>query len=99
MVAGHKLTVKRSHKVEDLKGCQVIFIAGSERANIGGILAGLAVLNILTVGESDGFIRQGGTIGFLIKGEKLRFEINQEAAQRSGLEISSWLLKLGQPGR
>ncbi len=93
-VAGRKLAIKRSHKADDLKGCQVVFVAGSERANVGGILASLTGANVLTVGETEGFVKQGGAIGFSSGGEKVRFEINNGAAQRAGMEISSRLLKL-----
>ena len=91
---GRKVAVKRSRKVEDLKGCQVVFISSSERANTGAILASLAGANVLTVGEHEGFVKQGGVIGFISEGTKVRFEINNGAAQRAGLEISSRLLKL-----
>ena len=89
-----KLSVKRSRKPEDLKGCKVVFIAKSERGSLGGILASLAGTGVLTVGESEGFAKQGGIIGFTMEGERVRFEINTRAAQRGGLEISSRLLKL-----
>ena len=91
---GRKMAIKRSRKVEDLKGCQVIFIPASERGNLGGILGALAGTNILTVGENDGFVKQGGVIGFAAGGDKMRFEINTGAAQRNGVEISSRLLNL-----
>jgi hypothetical protein len=86
--------IKRSKRVEDLKGCQIIFIAKSERGNIGAILSGLAGTNTLTVGESEGFAKQGGIIGFTFEGDKVRFEINTGAARRSGLTIDPRLLQL-----
>lgn len=91
---GRKVAVKRSRKVEDLKSCQIVFVSSSERANLTGILAVLAGAHVLTVGDYEGFVKQGGTIGFTFGGEKVRFEINNGAARRSGLEISSRLLKL-----
>jgi hypothetical protein len=89
-----KLNVKRSRRIEDLKGCQVLFIPNSERGNIGGILASLSGMNVLTIGESDGFAGQGGIIGFVKEADKLHFEINAGAARRAGLTIDSQLLKL-----
>ena len=86
--------VKRSKRVEDLKGCQIIFISKSERGNIAGTAAALAGTGIMTVGDSDGFARQGGVLGFVMDGGRVRFEINQAAAKRAGVEISSRLLKL-----
>lgn len=88
------IKVKRGRRVEDLKGCQIVFVAKSERGNLGGIIASLAGANVLIVGESEGFVKQGGMIGFTMEGDKVRFEINPAAAQRAGLEISSQLLKL-----
>ena len=88
------MKVKRSKRVEDLKGCQIIFISKSEQGNIPGIIAALAGTNVMTVGDADGFVKQGGVIGFIMDGGKVRFEINTGAAKRAGLEISSRLLKL-----
>ncbi len=89
-VGGRKIAIKRSRRIEDMKGCQVVFVSGSERGNIGG----LASAGVLLVGEMEGFVKQGGAIGFTTAGDKVRFEINTGAAQRGGLEISSRLLKL-----
>ena len=93
-VDGRKLAIKRARRADDLKGCQVVFITNSAQGNINAIIATLAGANVLTVGEQEGFVKQGGTIGFTTGGEKVRFEINTGAAQRAGLEISSRLLKL-----
>jgi hypothetical protein len=42
----------------------------------------------------EGFARQGGVIGFRLDGNKVRFDVNVEAARQSGLRISSKLLRL-----
>lgn len=93
-VDGRKLTIRRARKAEDLKNCQIVFIANSEGGHLNAILSTLAGTNVLTVGDLDGFVKQGGAIGFISSGEKVRFEINTAAAQRAGLSISSRLLKL-----
>lgn len=48
----------------------------------------------LIVGEAPGFIEQGGVINFYLEGDKLRFEVSINNAERNGLQISSRLLKL-----
>lgn len=88
------LKVKHARQVEDLKDCQVVFIPKSERGNAGAILSSLSGANILTVGESEGFARQGGVIGFVMEGDKVRFEINTGAARRAGLSIKLQLSRL-----
>jgi hypothetical protein len=72
-------------------GCYVVFIAAGAapaylRAAIG--------TPTLTVGEAPGFIEQGGLIRFYVDGGTVRFEINREAAERSGIRISARLLQL-----
>ena len=89
-----KLSIRRSRRAEDLKDCQIVFVAKSERGNVGAIISSLGDANVLTVGDSDGFARQGGVIGFTMDGDKVRFEINSAAARRAGLVISSKLLQL-----
>jgi len=49
---------------------------------------------IVAVGESESFAAGGGTITFTREGDKIRFEINIAAAERSGLRISAQLQKL-----
>jgi hypothetical protein len=46
------------------------------------------------VGDSDQFVRSGGVIGFVISNETVRFVINLNAMERSGLRISSRMLSL-----
>ena len=89
-----KLSIKRSHKPEDLKNCQIVFVSKSERGNVSGIIASLGEAHVLTVGDSAGFASQGGVIGFTMDGDKVRFEINAAAARRAGLAINSQLLNL-----
>ncbi|MDQ3624574.1 MAG: YfiR family protein [Verrucomicrobiota bacterium] len=89
---GRKMNVRRGRRVEDLRGCQVVFI-GSSVGNLGQTLAALPG-NVLTISDIPGFTRQGGMIGFVMEGDKVGFEINSANAQRAGLEITSRLLRL-----
>jgi hypothetical protein len=49
---------------------------------------------VLTVGETERFTQTGGMINFIMEGNKIRFEINDETAKKAGLKISSKLLSL-----
>ena len=49
---------------------------------------------MLTVGESEHFVEQGGMIGFFLEDNKVRFEINLTAAEHAKLKISARLLSL-----
>jgi len=92
---GHPLTVRRARDVMPLRECHVVFISRSEESRVAEILEELDGVPTLTVGDSQGFARLGGVIGFYLEGNKLRFEISHSAARRKELKISSQLLSLG----
>ena len=48
---------------------------------------------MLTVGETEGYASRGVMIRFLTEKNRLRFEINLEAATSANLKISSKLLR------
>jgi hypothetical protein len=93
MIEGHKLVVKRSTNVEEMKSCHLIFISRSEKDRVSGILSSLNDASVVTVGEFEKFAHRGGVINFYLESNKVRFEINADAAKKKQLKISSQLLK------
>ena len=93
-IKGRTLAVKQVAAAKDLEQCQIVFICASEKSRLSELLGQLKNSRILTVSEMDGFAGQGGIINFISERNKVRFEINPEAARRTGLTISSELLKL-----
>jgi hypothetical protein len=95
VINGHPLQFEAFDSEAEVTNCQVLFISASEKNRLSKILAQLQGRSILTVGEkADDFISDGGMIYLLIVEDKVRFEINNEAAKKSGLIISSKLLRL-----
>ncbi len=94
-IANRRLEARHSRRVEDLVNCQMLFISKSEEQHIGEILAELDVMAILTVSEVEGFARRGGNINFYLEENKVRFEINPDAAQSRGIKMNAQLLSLG----
>lgn len=94
-VNGHRLEIKRFSTLEGYQTCHILFVSSSERNNLPRILATLAKHSVLTVSETDRFAHIGGIINFITIEHRIRFEINQAAAERVGLKISSKLLSLG----
>ena len=93
-VKGRTLAVRAVSSTAEIRSCQIIFISPSEKLRFGQILESLKDTRILTVSEIDGFAEHGGVINFISERNKVRFEINPEAARSKGLTISSELLKL-----
>jgi hypothetical protein len=93
-LAIQKLTVKEISETEKLKHFQVLFISSEERDNYKEILNGLKGSCVLTVGDMEGFLEAGGMINLLTEEKKIRFEINNAAAESAGIKIRSKLLRL-----
>lgn len=93
-IGAHALRVQHLKSGQEIQGCRVLFIGSSEREQIPQIIAGLKQGVVLSVGETDDFVKQGGMIGFLVENNKVRFEINEQAAEQAKLKISARLLLL-----
>lgn len=94
-IKGHPLQFKAFNSPEEATNCHVLFISTSEKNRLPKILARLQGTSILTVTENtDTFTANGGMINLVIVEDKVRFQINNDAAKKSGLIISSKLLSL-----
>lgn len=89
-VNGHALTVQRIRHIPEPKACQVLYFETSQR-EAEKVLADVSP-GILTVGEGDKFLRDGGVIAFIVQDRRVRFDINQGAAARARLMLSSRLM-------
>jgi len=94
VAADRALAVKRLAQVQREDNCHVLFVSAAEKARTERVLGVLRNAPTLTVGEGDDFAAAGGMIGLFIDDNKIRFEVNLDAADRAGLKISSKLLKL-----
>jgi hypothetical protein len=88
-VKTHKITIERIRS-DQPRTCQVLYVADS-RSLPAFALSGPAVL---TVGEGDEFIHNGGIIGFVLDERHVRFDINLKSATNAGLKLSSKLLSV-----
>ena len=96
-INNHKLVVKRFGSGKKPEFCHILFVSRSERKDWPQILEALKGQPVLTVGDGiEKFGQQGGMINLIMVGKKVRFEINQPAAEKARLKIGSRLLKLGQ---
>jgi hypothetical protein len=88
------LRIRHMRPLQDTRGCNVLFISKREGNRIPSLLANLRGAPVLTVGDADGFLSAGGMIRLFLDGNKVRFEINRQAAESAKLKISSQLLFL-----
>jgi hypothetical protein len=91
---GRPLAIRDIDRPSAVTGCHVVFVPGANNANGKAVLEAVGHHPILTVGESSGFLDQGGIISLQVIDRRVRFEVSPTAAERSGLRLSSQLLRL-----
>jgi hypothetical protein len=88
------VVVRRFVRVEEVTGCDLLFVAASAREDLGRILTALRGAPVLTVADMDQFAERGGMINLTMEEKRVRFEINNKAIARAGLKAGSQLLRL-----
>jgi hypothetical protein len=86
--------VRQISQSPEVQGCNILFLSRDEARRQTAILKSLRGMPVLTVGETDNFLSDGGLIRFHLDEDKIRFDINLDGAESSHLKISSRLLVL-----
>lgn len=94
MVDAHTIEVRQVRGPEASNGCHTLFVAGAEIRRFTSGLTAIRKSPILTVSDGGSFVTSGGIIEFGIENGRMKFSINTDAMSRSGLRISSQLLRL-----
>ena len=89
VVNGHAFEVQASAGTDDWQHCHIAYLGAPEA----GVLADLAGRGVLTVYEGPVAV-PGGVIRLFLSDRKLRFEVNEAAAERAQLHLSSRLMAL-----
>lgn len=92
-INGHKI-VAREVSFNELPKCQILFISASRQKDLNAVLRKVGDASVLTVTENIDPFKSGVMINFTTNDDQVRFEINDKAAERVGLKISSKLLNL-----
>ena len=92
--SGRHVEVRRCTDLVSLRACNIVFVAQSAVEQLEEVVAAVSGHPILLVGDTPGFLARGGTINFIMVGNRIRFEISRKNCAKAGLEISSKLLKV-----
>lgn len=93
-VMGHPITVRRYQSLQEINSAHILFITRDMAQSLSEVLALVQNKNMLTVSDMPGFARQGGMVRFYIASNKIKFQVNVDAAKNNGLTMSSKLLRL-----
>ena len=87
------LTVQKISDSTQLDHCQLLFFS-ENGGRIGGYTEASYQNHVLTIGESDDFLAQGGMVYLEMGDSKINLHVNLNATQKAGIRISSRVLKL-----
>jgi hypothetical protein len=94
MVNGRRFEIDYMVDSSASRACHILFIASSKKNRTGQILEMLRGSTAMTVGDTEGFVQQGGMINFVLVNNRVQFEVNRWAIEVAGLKISSKLLSV-----
>jgi hypothetical protein len=94
-VEGRPIVIRQFMSMTEYKPCQILFVTASAGpAQTTAAIEMAKKAPVFLVGEEPSFIQQGGVANFFLEENRIRFEVNAEAAQHKQLKISSKLLSL-----
>ncbi|MBD9357905.1 YfiR family protein [Methylomonas albis] len=89
----HPFEIFRAEQLEDLPPCQIIFIAYQDGAKRRAALIKLRNKPVLTVGDAEEFLLDGGIIQFQVT-DRVRMGVNLDQARASSLTIQTKMLEV-----
>jgi hypothetical protein len=87
------ILIRYATKVEELDGCEAVFISPSEARQAGQVTDWARGRRVLTVADVAMTLHQGVMVGLLLEGDYVRLVVNLEAAQAQGISFGSLLLR------
>lgn len=96
LIQNHAVSLKYLSKPEDIHDCHVLFISRSAESQFASLFAALKNKPILTVGDTERFVLEGGMVQFYAREGKIRLMIDPQTLEESGLKPSSHLMGIAQ---
>lgn len=91
-IADHPVEVVQVRDATESLNCHILFVNSAQQSQARHLTEVLRGSGVLTVGETDTFVEEGGIINFFLDNDQVQFRINRKAAQQAGLYVSSRLL-------
>ncbi|HXW05374.1 MAG TPA: YfiR family protein [Vicinamibacterales bacterium] len=88
------IAVQRLQWSQDLRRCHILFVSQTDSGRLGELSNRVAGLPVLVVSEATQAAARGATINFRIEDDRVRFDVNVDAAKRAQLTVSSQILRV-----
>lgn len=88
------LAVRQLRPDDSAAGCRILFVSGVENGNFDNWLSEIGEAKVLTIAESNGWLKKGVVMRLVLQDNRVTFDVNLEAARGENIEIDSRLLRL-----
>ena len=89
------IAIRRLTWDQPLAGVHAAFVTESDPRRVRHLLGTASGAGVLSIGEGAAFASHGGVIALLLVNQRVRFDIDIDAATAARLRVSSKLLALG----
>jgi hypothetical protein len=96
VVNGRPIVITHFASVDRIEHCHLLFVPASQQGTVPAILAKVGNAPVLTVGDGDGFMQQGGAIRLFVEDGRMKFELDPDVASAARLKPGAQLMKVGQ---
>ena len=90
-VGTQPITVKSFGSPAEISTCHILFVPFSETKYMPNIIPQVSSKSTLIISEKNDAIEQGAAINFVVIGDKLKFELSPNNAQKYNIKLSSKL--------
>jgi hypothetical protein len=94
-IAGKSVEIVQYKNASDIKSANMVYLASKYSNQFDDLKANFEGKPTLLVTDKNGLAKKGSSINFKVVGDKLKFEINEEAIANSKLKVASQLIAMG----
>ena len=93
---GRPIRVEHYRTPRDIRRCHILFVSRSLVDQMDQILPQIAGKNVITVGETDGFLDHGGMIALTADRNRVHLRVNTSSLRAANVDVSSKLLRVAE---
>lgn len=93
-VNGAPIEIQQYNSAAEIGDCHILYIPSEQSGELAHISSSLERKSVLVVTDNPGMTEEGSVVNFIEIEGKIRFELNQSAAETRGLKIATSLLNL-----
>ncbi len=90
----HPLSVRHIETGGDFTSCQLLYLPRHQQVRLQHLLDKLEPYPILTVSSIPDFAERGGMIGFVLRDNRVRLQMNLGAIHSAGLQVNAQLIEV-----